>query len=201
MTRPLWHWLLLLGQVAMWGSAFLLIKVAVAEAGPATVVAGRLVIAAGVLGAIVVVTRRRVPLTRRHVTYYVAIAVTGNCLPFWLIAWGEQRVGAGLAGILMAVMPLTTLLLAHLFVAGERTNLAQIAGFLLGLLGLTILVGPDALAELRGTGTVFWAELALVGAAMSYATCAVVSRNRPPGDPLGAATGTMVVAAAIIVPA
>ena len=41
---------------------------------------------------------------------FVALATTGNCLPFFLIGWGQQHIDSGLAGILMAVMPLATLL-------------------------------------------------------------------------------------------
>jgi len=200
-SRPTWHWLLLLGQVAMWGSAFLLIKLAVAGMGPATVVALRLLIATVVLLTIVLASGRRLPLTRAHLGYFAAIAVTGNCLPFWLIAWSEQWVGAGLAGILMAIMPLSTLALAHLFVEGERTNPVQVVGFALGFAGIVVLVGPDAVAEVRGTGSsVFWAEAALLGAAICYAASTVLARKRPPAEPLVAAAGIMLAGALIMAP-
>ena len=50
------------------------------------------------------------------------LALAGNCVPFWLISFGQQRIESGLAGILMGIMPLTTMVLAHFFVRGERLN-------------------------------------------------------------------------------
>lgn len=200
MKRPLSHWLLLFGLVAMWGSAFLLIKVAVTELAPSVVVAGRLVIAALVLLTAVVYTRRSMPRSPLHYGYFVALAIVGNCLPFWLIAWGEQHVGAGIAGILMAIMPLTTLLLARWTIAGERFDAKRITGFVLGFLGIVVLVGPDAILELQGAGTVFWAQAAILGAAICYAINTIVARHRPKTDSLVAATGTLIAASLIMVP-
>lgn len=200
MGRPLSHWLLLFALVAMWGSSFLLIKVAVADLSPTLVVAGRLLIAALVLLAAAILTGRRLPRSPRHYGYFAMLALVGNCLPFWLIAWGEQHVGAGVAGILMAVMPLTTLLLARWTVVGERLTPSRTAGFLLGFLGVGILVGPDALSELRGAGTVFWAQAAMLAASICYALNTIVARHRPRTDPLVAATGTLIAASMIMVP-
>ncbi len=56
-------------------------------------------------------------------------------MPFTLIGWGEVRIDSGLTAILMAVMPLATLVLAHLFTADERMNGPRIIGVLLGLGG------------------------------------------------------------------
>jgi drug/metabolite transporter (DMT)-like permease len=52
----------------------------------------------------------------------VAISLAGNCVPFCLISFGQQRVDSSLTGILMGIMPLTTMVLAHFFVRGERLN-------------------------------------------------------------------------------
>ena len=57
--------------------------------------------------------------------YMVAMAMVGNVVPFSLIAWGQQRIDSGLAGILMAVMPLATIVLAHFTVSGERLDLRR----------------------------------------------------------------------------
>ena len=76
------------------------------------------------------------------------LACVGNAIPFFAISWGQQRVSSGLAGVLMAVMPLTTLLLAHFFVPGERLIPKTLMGFLVAVAGLIVLSGPDALLEL-----------------------------------------------------
>jgi drug/metabolite transporter (DMT)-like permease len=184
----------------MWGSAFLLTKVAVSALPPETVVAGRLAIAAAGLTALVFALGKSLPGGRRPWLFFLAMAVLGNALPFWLISWGQQRIDGGLAGILMAVMPLTTLLLAHVFVAGERLNRARSAGFVLGFLGIVVLMGPEALLELRGGGTAFLSELAVLGGAVCYAINTIVARRRPDGDPLAAAAAVMLLASVIMVP-
>ena len=129
------------------------------------------------------------------------MVLTGNCVPFWLISWGQQGIDSGLAGILMAVMPITTLVLAHFFVRGERLNGAKAMGFGLGFVGVVALAGPNALLELRGTGTALLYELAILGGAVLYAVNAIVARRRPKGDALAAAAGVMIVGSIIMVPA
>ena len=89
-------------------------------------------------------------LRRRTWTPYVVLAIVGNCLPFWFITWGQQHIDSALAGILMAVMPLVTLVLAHRFVSGERMTLARVGGFVLGFAGMVVLMGPAALNGLGG---------------------------------------------------
>lgn len=199
--RPLGHWLLLAALVLMWGSSFLFTKIAVAAMAPASVVAGRLVLAAAVLGLVLVASRRPLAKGRRAWLFFLAIALTGNCVPFWLISWGQQRIDSGLAGILMAVMPITTLVLAHFFVPGERLNGAKAMGFGLGFLGVVALIGPDTLLELRGTGTTLLYELAVLGAAMLYAVNTIVARRRPKGDAIAAAAAVTIVGSIIMVPA
>jgi drug/metabolite transporter (DMT)-like permease len=184
----------------MWGSAFLLTKVAVSALPPEAVVAGRLVIAATGLIGLLLVMGRGLPGTRRLWLFFLAMAVLGNALPFWLISWGQQRIDGGLAGILMAVMPLTTLLLAHFLVAGERLTRPRAAGFVLGFLGIVVLMGPEAVLELSGGGTALLSELAVLGGAVCYAINTIVARRRPASDPLAAAAGVMLLASAIMVP-
>ena len=199
--RPIGHWLLLAALVLMWGSSFLFTKIAVAAMPPETVVAGRLVLATVILGLVLAATRRSLIGGRRAWLFFVAMALTGNCVPFWLISWGQQGIDSGLAGILMAVMPITTLVLAHFFVRGERLNGAKAMGFGLGFVGVVALVGPNALLELRGTGTALLYELAILGGAVLYAVNAIVARRRPKGDALAAAAGVMIVGSIIMVPA
>ena len=198
--RPLGHWLLLAALVLMWGSSFLFTKIAVAAMTPTSVVAGRLMLAAVVLGLVVAATRRRLGGGPRAWLYFFAIALLGNCVPFWLISWGQQRIDSGLAGIFMVVMPITTLVLAHFFVRGERLNAAKTAGFALGFVGVIVLIGPDALLELRGTGTVLLYELAVLGAALLYAVNTILARRRPAGGSLAAAAAVMIVASLLMVP-
>ena len=182
MRHPLSHWLLLFSLVAMWGSSFLLTKVAVSSLAPAQVVSGRLVLAALLLIVVAVVIGRDRPHGVRAWMQLGLMAVVGNVLPFLLISWGQQRVDSGLAGILMAVMPLATLILAHFFVAGETMRRNRIIGFLIGFVGIIALVGPQALAHLGGSGESLFAQLAILGGAVAYAVNTILARHRPAVD-------------------
>jgi len=199
-ARPLLHWLLLAALVAMWGSSFMFTKIALAAFAPEVLVASRLVLAATILLGLLAVRRRGLPRSGRLWLFLVAMAVMGNALPFWLISWGQQRIDSNLAGILMAVMPLSTVLLAHFFVAGERLNRAKAAGFLLGFLGIVVLTGPEALLELKGQGTVLLYELSVLGGAVCYAINTIIARRRPDSDPLVAAAGVMLTGSLFMVP-
>jgi drug/metabolite transporter (DMT)-like permease len=200
MTRPLSHWLLLLALVAMWGSAFMMTGVAVRGFTPATLVAIRLVIAAALLGGLVLLSGRRFPRSRQFWLFSLAISLAGNCVPFWLISFGQQRIDSGLAGILMGIMPLTTMVLAHFFVRGERLNGTKATGFLLGFVGLVVLIGPDALLQLRGEGTALLYQLAVLGGAVCYAVNTIIARHRPSADPLVAAAGVMLMGSLVMLP-
>jgi drug/metabolite transporter (DMT)-like permease len=200
MTRPLGHWLLLFALVAMWGSAFMFTGIAVRGFSPTGLVAIRLGIAAVLLTGLVLVRGQRFPWTRRFWLFSLAISLAGNCVPFWLISFGQQRIDSGLAGILMGIMPLTTMVLAHFFVRGERLNRIKAIGFGIGFAGLVALIGPEALLELRGEGTELLHQLAVLGGAICYAINTIVARHRPPADPLVAAAGVMLAGSAIMLP-
>lgn len=200
MNRPLAHWLLLLALVAMWGSAFTLTGVAVRGFSPSTLVAVRLLMGAVLLTGLVVLRRLRFPLLPRFWLFSLLISLAGNCVPFWLISFGQQRVDSGLAGILMGIMPLTTMVLAHFFVQGERLNVVKLAGVGIGFVGLVVLIGPAALLEIEGQGSTLVYELAILGGAVCYAINAILARHRPPADPQVAAAGVMLMGSLLMAP-
>ena len=131
---------------------------------------------------------------------YVVLAVVGNCLPFWFITWGQKSIDSALAGILMAIMPLTTLLLAHFFVAGERMTRNRVAGFLLGFMGIVVLMGPAALAGLGGSPIEILAQLSVLAGALCYAANGVIIRVTLKGDVMVASAAIIAIAAVISVP-
>ena len=198
--RTLNDWLLLLALVAMWGSSFMFNRVAVASLPPWTVVAGRIGIAALVLTAVVHATGRRLPPPGRTWAPFVLIAAIGNAIPFYLITWGQQVVESALAGILMAVMPLATLVLAHFLVADERMTRPRATGFVIGFGGIVLLMGPAALAGAGGDAMLVY-QLAVLGGALCYALQSVLTRLIIRGDVMVAAAATLIVASLMVVPA
>jgi drug/metabolite transporter (DMT)-like permease len=192
---------MLLSLVVMWGTSFLLTKIAVSALPPDLVVAGRLLVAAVLLVPAAWLIATRPTLQPRLWIFFVLIAVFGNVLPFSLIAWGQTFIPSGLAGILMAVMPLATLGLAHFLVPGEHLTRYRALGFLLGFSGVLVLLGPDAVADLEtGDGGDLLPMLAVLGGAISYAVSSILARLRPPSDALFSAASTITIASLMMIP-
>jgi len=187
--------LLLLGLV--WGFSFLLVKLAVGTLPPITVAAGRIVIGAIALAFFLWLRGGRWPTDRRDWAKLVAMAFVGNVLPFSLISWGQVHIDSGLSAILMAAIPLSTILIAHVFAPDEPLSPGKLVGVLLGIAGIVTLVGPSAL---QGLGTEVISELAVVGATVCYAINAVLARHlsRVSVEAIGA--GCLVPASLMILP-
>ncbi|MGZ8269110.1 MAG: DMT family transporter, partial [Burkholderiales bacterium] len=198
--RTLTDWALLLALVAMWGSSFMFNKLGLATVGPGTLVAGRLAIGTLVLLAVVYARGMRLPPLGPVWVAYAVLGIVGNALPFFLITWGQQVVDSALAGILMAAMPLATLVLAHFLVAGERMTRQRAAGFAVGFAGIVLLMEPAAIAGVGGAAVQVLSQLAVLGGALCYAANSVLARLLVKTDFLVAAAGTLLVASIVVVP-
>ena len=190
-------WLGLLGIVIIWGSAFLLINIAVAEMDPLVITAGRLWIGLLVMAATMQLMGKRFPVNPYHWPYFLTMAVMGNCLPFYLIAWGQQFIDSGEAGILMAMVPLQVVVLAHLFIPSERLNWMRGLGFLVGFIGVIILFDPTSLTGLLG-GDAQTGRLAVFAGGTCYAVATVLAQRQPTEDPYQAALGSVFVACLVM---
>ena len=189
----------MLSLVVMWGSAFMFNSLALQSFSPAALVTTRLLIGAVVLAAVAIHFRVNwKAVNARLLGWFLAMAVVGNALPFYLIAWGQQYVSSSLAGILMAVMPIATLLMAHFLLEGEPLTRRRIAGFLLGFAGIVILMGPASLREMGGDdATTLLAQIAILAAALCYALGTIIARLRPESDDL--LTSTLVLGFATLI--
>ncbi len=191
-------WALLLALVAMWGSSFLFNKLGVATVPPATLVAGRLTLGALILVAVMRLRGLSFPPPGVLWARYLALGLVGNAIPFYLITWGQRVVDSALAGILMAVMPLATLVLAHLLVHGERMTTGRVAGFLMGFSGIVVLMSDRAAGGGGAIELIY--PLAVLGGALCYAANSVMTRLLARGDVLVASAGTLLVASAVALP-
>lgn len=165
---------LLVGLACLFGASFMFTHLAVADIPPITLATSRVVIASLVLYPIMLSARQRLPTFGKIWVPILASAVLGYALPFALVGWGQIRVPSGLAAIFMAVMPLATIMLAHVFTHDEKLNRWKIAGVLSGLLGVVVLFGFDALANIGGPDAI--AQLAILAAAVCYALNALITR-------------------------
>jgi len=199
-SRTLKDWGLLATLVVLWGSNFMFVKLGVATVPPATLAAGRLLVAAVTLVAVIRALGYRFPPRGLVWIHYTILAVVGNSLPFFLISWGQQTIDSSLAGILMAIMPLATLLMAHLWVTDERLTRNRAVGFVLGFVGIVMLIGPAALAGLGGSAARILAQLSVLGGALCYASQSVLVRVTLRGDVMVASAAIVAIAAAISLP-
>lgn len=197
-----WGLLLLLGVI--WGSSFMLTKIAVRDLPPLTLAALRLCLAAGLIIAASRAARARAPRLSgdgRLWRFALASAVLGNVLPFWMVSWSQLHIASALTGLLMAPMPLISLLLAHLLIAGERMTPARVIGFLTGLSGVALLIGTEAASGLgAGGGVALLAQIASIGAMLCYALNGIVLKRAAAPDPLGISAAILGLAAAMALP-
>ena len=172
-TRLNWLLFVLLGF--MWGSSYLWIKIGVsAGLQPFTLVSYRLLIGTLVLAVVVFATRERLPRDWRTYVRFTGLGFFGIALPFCLITWAEGSVDSSLAAVLTAPVPLIVIPVAAVFLPDERLTVTKVAGVLFGLVGVAILVGLDV-SKIGRADLV--SELALLGAATSYAIGAVYVRR------------------------
>ena len=165
---------------------------------PVTFVALRLLIASAVLWIAMRMVGAALPPAADREAWWLVVgtALFGNALPFGLITWGQEVVPANLTAILVAVMPLTTVVLAHL-VGDERLTPFAIVGCVLGLAGVAVLMGWDALALV---GDDAWRQWAVVGAAVSFAVNAVLMRRMRGRSMRAMSFGMIAVAFAMMAP-
>ncbi|MCW5724279.1 MAG: DMT family transporter [Maricaulaceae bacterium] len=198
-AAPAWKdWAGLLFLALIWGGAFALIEVAIEGASPGGVAFGRLALGAVMLGVYAKMRGHRFPpLTDARWLWLLALGFMGNALPFYLTPLGQQSIDSALAGILMAVMPLATVALAHVF-ANEKMTARGLTGFLVGFAGVVILMGPAALRDLGGPA--FLGQLAVLGAALAYAVNVIIARRTPPMPASIAAAGMLIGGALLSAP-
>lgn len=200
--RPL-DWALIAVLGLTWGGTFLVTEIALTGITPFWLAACRISVAAL---AMFTIWRARGgalfhaspgPLTRLHL---VMVGATATTLPFILIAWGQQYVTAGFAGVSMAAVALIVLPLAHVFVPAERMTPRRALGMLVGFVGVCLLLGGRAF-ETSGADLEVWGRLACLAGATCYAVSSVGMRRLPRLDAIGLAACMMAIGATLAIPA
>lgn len=193
------YWLMIATLGFVWGGTFPLIKLALTGITPFWLAAGRIGFAALLLG--VIWGWRGFRLFRGQSSWpaVLIIGTFSTALPFMLINWGQQHVSAGFTGLSMAAIPLIVLPLAHVFIPGERMVLRRVIGFVVGFVGVAILIGGKAF-ESSSSELELLGRLACLSAAGCYAMSSILTRRLPPVDPLGLAALLLLIGTVIILP-
>jgi drug/metabolite transporter (DMT)-like permease len=190
-------WLMFIGLVVFWGSSFVLTKISVETISPMWVMALRLCVGAVILFAMMRLEGQSLPVDKNSLLWFTGLGIIGSVLPFFLIGWGSLQIPSGLVGIMMALVPLVTITLSHFMLDDERMNRTKFLGFSIGFIGLTILVGPQFLADVHLTGSMLLAQLAIILAASSYALHTIIARKSPKMSAIQKSTGAVIAAALV----
>lgn len=181
----------LFGVLALiWGSSYLLMRVAVVEMPPAQVTLMRVGIAALCTNALVLLLGKRYPTDRKTLVALVIIGLGNSALPFTLLAWGEQTVESGLTSVIQAITPLFAIVIAHYTFEDERITPYKIAGIVVGFSGIIALsLGESFGGKLGG-------QIAIVIASICYAATINYIRKvmRSRMEPLVMSAVTMIAA-------
>jgi len=193
------EWLMLLTLSVLWGGSFFFVGIAVAELPTLSIVVLRVGIAALALWGIVMVLGLTVPRIPATWWSFLCMGLLNNVIPFGLIVWGQQVIASGLASILNATTPLFTVLIAGVLLTDERMTFGRLAGVVTGFVGVMVMIGLDALS---GLGADVWAQLAVLGAALSYGFAGVFGRRfqRLGVDPIVTAAGQVTASTVILAP-
>ncbi|MDB4068608.1 DMT family transporter [Pseudomonadales bacterium] len=171
-------WAMLLLLSFLWGGSFFLIGVLVAELPPLTIVTIRVGVAALTLWAVLLVGGYDIPKTFKLWRAFFMLGLLNNVIPFTFIVWGQNHIGAGLASIMNATTPLFTILIAGAFLVDEHITPQKVAGVVLGLIGVSVLIGAESLAGIGlDISLQTLAQLAIMGAAISYGCASVFGRR------------------------
>ncbi|HXZ57313.1 MAG TPA: DMT family transporter [Gaiellaceae bacterium] len=155
---------MLLALAGIWGASFMFIKIAVRELTPATLIVGRLGLAALTLGLLVpfaVGTRETLRQLRENWVWLLVVALVNTAIPFWLLSWGETRIDSGLASIIQASVPIFNAVIAFVAFHEVRVTGSRLLGVMVGFLGVALLVGAQPEGKVLGA-------LAVVGMAFCY---------------------------------
>ena len=162
--------LLLLSLATVWGGSFFFAEIALTEVPPLTVTLHRVFWAVPILFLVVCWQGIKIPKDGKTWLCYFVMGALNNALPFSLIFWGQTEIGSGLASILNSTTAFFGVLVAGLFLVDEALTPRKVMGAIFGVLGVAVIMGVDALMNFSLRNL---AQLAVLGAALSYAFAGV----------------------------
>ena len=183
----------------LWGGAFFLIELGLRGFPPNTLVFLRMALAVPPMLLALRFLELKLPTDQKSWRQLFALGAINAALPFILFFWGQTQIDSGLASVLNATTPLWGVVTAHFLTRDEKATPARIIGVLLGMAGIIVMVGTEALGGI--TGSVL-AQIACLTATLCYAFAAIYGRtlSQSKMSPLVVATGQVITAAIIMLP-
>ncbi|WP_332057922.1 DMT family transporter [Vibrio taketomensis] len=171
MNAKVWSLLILLS--VLWGGSFFFVGVAVQELPPLIIVTLRVSLAAATLWIIALLLGHRPPVSSSAWLAFFGMGLLNNVIPFSLIVWGQTQIASGLASIINAATPIFGVIVAGLLLPDEKPTPLKLIGVITGFIGVVVMIGLPAL---KGDSPLI-AQLAIVGASISYAFASVWGRR------------------------
>ena len=135
------YWALLTLLGAVWGSAFIFIKVAAPEFGAVPLVQARLIIASLIF--IPVLLRKKYLNQLRPIwKHSLLLAITNNAIPFAMFSLASFGSDSNMLAILNATTAFNTMIIAYFWLK-EDVTLKQLTGLIMGFIGVVILVNQS----------------------------------------------------------
>ena len=136
------YWFLLTCLGALWGSAFMFIKIGTPDFGPIALVNSRLIIASFIF--LPILLRKKYLILLKPIwKHALVISISNNVIPFTLFSYASLGANSNILAILNATTAFNTMIIAYLWL-DEKVSTKQIFGLVLGFLGVLILVNPES---------------------------------------------------------
>ena len=146
MRQPnLTDYIFLIVLALIWASAFFNIKIATYSYGPVTIAFLRILLGAIPVVGLCLFKKIKIEAFSKDWYWFASIGIINLVIPFFLIAYGVQKVQSNLAAILMASTPLSATILAHIFTDNEKINFIKVIGVSIGFSGIVFLFSDDIL--------------------------------------------------------
>lgn len=195
--HPSVEYALLLLLALLWGSSYMFVKIGVETIPPFTLITLRVGIAAIMLVGIVIWRKEKVPTDPATLLQLLLQAFLNSFGAWTIVAWGQQYVESSLATVLNSTSPLFVFLITFFFTRHESTNVLKLIGAGLGITGVVLIVGTDAL---QGLGQQVGAQLAILFAAFMYGCAAIYGKRFSHLSPTVIAATAMVLATCAMIP-
>ena len=144
----------------IWASAFFNIKIATYSFGPLTIAFLRIFLGAILIAILCFFKNIKIEAFSKDWYWFALIGFVNLVIPFFLIAYGVQKIQSNLAAILMSTTPLSSAILAHFFTNKEKINFTKIIGVMVGFAGIIVLFSDNILIN---NENFFHALMILVG--------------------------------------
>ena len=163
---------------AIWGSAFIAIKVSLENFAPASVASYRLIVASIFLLIFYIIGQYKTLLSKKDLLMLIFVGVVGNFLPFYLISWSEQFIQSSTAGILMGIGPILTLVLSHFLTKDDRINSVKLISIIVGFIGVLFIFEIDSLFSFQSSNSLqLISKFLIIIAALGYMISNIVAYN------------------------